>query len=209
MFHDVVYIMGGIFVTLQYCFVSFLLGAFLGLLFGGLKYSCKCVWPINAFVSLFRGTPLILQLSFVYFVLPEIIGFNISALTAGVIAFGLNSAAYMTEIIWAGLKALPKGQFEAAYSLHIPKHLMWKDIIIPQVLSKMLPAIANEITTLLKETALISTIGGIDIMRRAQYVAAEQFTYFAPLCIAGLTYYMMVQLLTLLFNYIDRKLQHA
>ncbi len=87
---------------------------------------------------------------------------------------------------------MPKGQFEAAASLHIPAWYMWKDIILPQVVKNALPALINETIALLKETALISTIGGMDLMRNAQSVSAEHFTYFLPLCIAGFYYYMLV-----------------
>jgi polar amino acid transport system permease protein len=209
MMNDILYILSGIFVTLQYCIGALVVGFSLGVFFGILKYTQKNPFLINAFVSLFRGTPVILQLSFIYFVLPEFLGFNLSVLEAGITAFGLNSAAYVTEIIWAGINAIPKGQFEAAKSLHISKFWMWKDIILPQVFNRMLPAISNEVITLLKETALISVLGEVDIMRRAQYLAAEQFTYFKPLCIAGLTYYCLVQLLTFFFNYVQRKWHYA
>ena len=209
MYNDILYILGGVGVTLQYTIVSLLIGFSLGILLGILKFLSKRPFLINFFISVFRGTPLLLQLSFAYFVLPELIGFNLSVFEAGILALGLNSAAYMTEIIWAGIKSIPKGQFEAAKTLHISSFLMWKDIILPQVLNRMMPALANEVITLLKETALISVIGEVDIMRRAQYLAAEQFTYFKPLCIAGLSYYLLVQILTFIFNYIQKRWHYA
>jgi polar amino acid transport system permease protein len=107
-------------------------------------------------------------------------------------AFGLNSSAYIAEILRAGIENIPKGQFEAAQTLEIPCYYMWKDIILPQVIKNILPAMVSEVIALLKETALIATIGGMDIMRSAQTIAAEQFTYFIPLCIAGAYYYALV-----------------
>jgi polar amino acid transport system permease protein len=152
-----------------------------------------------------RGTPVILQLSFVYFALPALIGLKISVLLAGFLTFGLNSAAYIAEIFRAGIQSLPKGQFEAAKTLEIPTFYLWKDIILPQVIKAILPALINESIALLKETALIATIGGLDIMRRSELIAAEQFTYFIPLCIAGLYYYLMVLVLSQLGKIIENK----
>ncbi len=101
------------------------------------------------------------------------------------------------------LKLYQKNQFEAAKTLQIPSFYMWRDIILPQVIKNILPAMINEIIALLKETALISTIGGVDIMRSAQMLAAEQFTYFIPLCLAGAYYYALV----LLIEYIGKKIE--
>ena len=86
---------------------------------------------------------------------------------------------------------------------------MWKDIILPQVFSNVLPAIINEVISLLKETAIISTIGGVDIMRRSQMFAAEHFIYFAPLCIAGIYYYSVVLLLEFFAKRLERKVCHV
>lgn len=157
---------------------------------------------ISFMISLLRGTPLILQLAFIYFSVPTLFGIRLNILTAGILTFGLNSFAYITEILRSGIESLPKGQFEAAKTLQIPSYYMWKDIVLPQVIRNILPAMINEVITLLKETALISTIGGLDIMRSAQVLAAQQFTYFMPLCIAGGYYYALV----LMIEYGGRKL---
>lgn len=126
---------------------------------------------------------------------------KLSIITAGILTFGLNSSAYVAEILRSGIESLPKGQCEAARTLEIPGFYMWKDIILPQVIKNILPAMVSEVITLLKETALITTIGGVDIMRTAQILAAEKFTYFMPLCIAGVYYYSLV----LLVEYLGKK----
>jgi polar amino acid transport system permease protein len=107
----------------------------------------------------------------------------------------------VAEILRSGIGSIPKGQFEAAKMLKIPTLYTWKDIIFPQVFAHIFPAMIGEIIALLKETALIATIGGADVMRRSQMVAAESFTYFIPLCIAGLYYYIIV----LIIEYIGKK----
>jgi polar amino acid transport system permease protein len=131
----------------------------------------------------------------IYFSAPTLTGLHLSILAAGIITFGLNSSAYFAEILRAGIESLPKGQFEAASTLHIPAYYLWKDIILPQVLKNIFPAVVNEVISLLKETALISTIGGMDLMRNAESLGAEQFIYFMPLCIAGGYYYGLVLLI--------------
>lgn len=168
----------------------------IGLLFGaGLaiaRYQKWAVGFIQHWVSVIRGTPVILQLSVVYFVFPSLLGLKLDVILAGILAFGLNSSAYMAEVFRAGIEGIPKGQFEAAKSLGITPFYMWKDIIFPQLLKAIWPALMNEVISLSKETALISMLGGMDLMRRAQVLSAEQFTYFLPLCIAGMYYYGLV-----------------
>ncbi|WP_316353465.1 amino acid ABC transporter permease [Candidatus Trichorickettsia mobilis] len=197
------FIGSGILLTLQLLIGGIVIGLLFGTLLAILRYNNIANAVINRFISIIRGTPLILQLSFVYFLAPIIIGIKLNILVAGILTFGLNSSAYITEILRSGIESLSKGQFEAAKTLQIPNFYMWKDIILPQVTRNILPAMVNEVIGLLKETALISTIGGMDLLRRAQVVAAEQFTYFIPLCIAGCYYYGLV----LLIEYISKKLE--
>jgi len=188
-------------------------GVFIGLILGTVLAICRYQSIgkpiINQFISLMRGTPLILQLSLVYFSAPLLLGLHLSILLAGIITFGLNSSAYFAEIFRAGIENLPKGQFEAAATLHIPSYYLWKDIILPQVLKNMFPAMVNEVISLLKETALISTIGGMDLMRNAESLGAEQFTYFLPLCIAGAYYYALVLLIETLGRQIEKRGQYV
>ncbi|MDR1334903.1 MAG: amino acid ABC transporter permease [Holosporaceae bacterium] len=200
-----IYIGRGLGFVLQLLGGGFLIGIIVGLLLSIFRYRKASVFLVERFVSVIRGTPLILQLSFIYFSIPGICGIKMGVLSAGIIAFGINSSAYVSEILRSGIESLPKGQFEAAQTLGIPKYYMWKDIILPQVITNVLPALVNEIIALLKETALIAIIGGMDIMRRSQIIAAEQFEYFTPLCIAGVYYYFLVLLIELVGKKIEKK----
>ncbi|MDR1435010.1 MAG: amino acid ABC transporter permease [Puniceicoccales bacterium] len=186
------YIGSGVLLTLQLTFGGVFIGTILGIVLSVLRYSGIAGPIITGIISLLRGTPLILQLSFIYFIAPSILGFRLSFLWAGIWAFGINSSAYVAEILRSGIESLPKGQFEAAKTLEITRFYMWKDIILPQVIANIFPAMVNEVIALLKETALIAMIGGLDIMRRAQTVAAEQYEYLMPLCMAGVYYYGLV-----------------
>lgn len=184
----------GLLVTIPLLFISLILGVIIGALFVFIRFKKYTFLSkfVEFAVSVIRGTPLILQLSIVYFSLPGVFGFKLNLMTTGIITFGINSAAYMSEIFRSGIESIPKEQFEAAKTLHIPTFYIWKDIIIPQIIRNIFPAFINECISLLKETALISTIGGADIMRHSQYIASEKFIYFMPLCIAGIYYYMIV-----------------
>lgn len=186
------YIGQGLSVTLMLLLGGLLIGISLGAMLAILGYQGKGVWFIKRWISVLRGTPMILQLSFVYFVLPHLLDIHVGILTAGIVAFGLNSSAYMAEVFRAGIEGVPKGQFLAAKSLGVPTFYLWKDIVLPQVIVSIWPALVNEVISLAKETAIISVLGGMDIMRRAQMISAEHFTYFLPLVVAASYYYGLV-----------------
>ncbi|WP_200863622.1 amino acid ABC transporter permease [Holospora undulata] len=159
---------------------------------------------VDGVISILRGTPVILQLSFVYFTLPSL-GISVGFLGAGIITLGMNTAAYTGEIFRSGIDALPLGQFEAAEVLGIKAYNMWKDIIIPQVLRKVWSSLVNEFIALLKETALISTIGGTDILKCAKHMGSMHFTYFTPLIIAGVYYYSIVLCIEYCGKYLEKR----
>ncbi|OGV27411.1 MAG: glutamine ABC transporter permease [Legionellales bacterium RIFCSPHIGHO2_12_FULL_37_14] len=182
----------GLGITLLLLGGGFAIGLTLGLLIALLSYHKKLTLIIKCYVALLRSTPLILQLSFIYFVLPSLLPLNIGVVTAGILAFGLNSSAYVGEIFKAGILSVPNGQFLAAKSLQIPNFYLWKDIIMPQVIKNIAPALVNEAVTLAKDTAMIAILGGMDLMRRTQIIAAEHFTYFIPLCVTAFYYSILV-----------------
>lgn len=203
------YILQGLFITLQFTLLSAILGFIWGTILSLFKISNfrPLTWFGFAYTSIFRGTPLILQLALVYFATPQLTGYTISALEAGVITFSLNSAAYISETIRAGIQAVDRGQREAAMSLGVPYKLMMWDIILPQAFKNILPALVNESIALLKESALVSTIGAADLLRRANIVAAERFIYFEPLLFVGAIYYAMVMALTFAARSLERRLR--
>jgi polar amino acid transport system permease protein len=161
------------------------------------------VW--TGLISIIRGTPLLLQLALVYYTVPVLTGLRPSVLAAGVLAFGLNSSAYLAQTLQGGVEAIPKGQFEAAQSLGIPRFALWRDILMPQLIRIVQPSLINEMIALLKETALISILGGGDLMNQANILAAERFSFFRPLCIAALYYYALVLTIEALGRMLERK----
>ncbi|MBS4215752.1 MULTISPECIES: amino acid ABC transporter permease [Neobacillus] len=205
------YILKGIIVTLKIVILAGILGFIFGIILSLFKISKFKVlgWIADVYTSIFRGTPLVLQLMLIYFGSPQIFGFQIEAYTAAVLSFALNSGAYISEIIRAGILAVDKGQQEAAMALGVPYRKMMWDIILPQALKNILPALMNEFITLTKESAIVTTIGVLDIMRRSYQVGAEYYSYFEPLLIAGLIYYLMVITLTFLGKAVERRMRRS
>lgn len=202
------FIIKGIGVTLQYSTVS----VFFGLILGSFLAICKILdiklikFFAHAYTSVFRGTPLLIQLTIIYFGLPGLIGVKLDVFAAGVIAFSLNSGAYISEIIRAGISSVDKGQIEAAKALGISPILRMKDIILPQAFRFILPALINELINLIKESAIISVVGGMDLMRRAQVISAETFEFFTPMLIAAAAYYILVLFISTLGMILEKRL---
>ncbi|KZD35048.1 ABC transporter membrane-spanning permease - glutamine transport [Bacillus cereus] len=205
------YILKGLEVTLKIVAASAVVGFILGTLLALCKIARIRVLNIAAdiYTSIFRGTPLVLQLMIIYFGVPQMMGYEIPAFLAAVLAFSLNSGAYMSEIIRAGIQAVDKGQTEAAMALGIPYSKMMRNIIFPQALKNILPALVNEFATLTKESAVVTVIGATDLMRRAYIVGGETFKYLEPLLFVGLIYYILVIILTLVGKAIEGRMKKS
>jgi His/Glu/Gln/Arg/opine family amino acid ABC transporter permease subunit len=208
---DIPFILQGIPLTLLFTLLSVFLGLIWGTVLSLLKITGIKVltWIANAYTSVFRGTPLLLQLALVYYATPQLTGYDISALEAGVLTFTLNSGAYMSETIRGGIQAVDKGQTEAAMSMGVSYWLMMWDVILPQALKNILPALVNETIGLLKDSALVSTIGVVEILRSAQIVGANRYIYFEPLLFAGLIYYVLVMGMTFGASSLERRLRRS
>ncbi|AZV44246.1 arginine ABC transporter permease [Peribacillus asahii] len=205
------YILEGIPTTLQVVSVAAVIGFILGIVLSILKISKikPLNWFADFYTSIFRGTPLVLQLMLIYFGSPQILGIQIEAYEAAFLAFGLNSAAYISEIIRGGIQAVDKGQREAALALGVPESQMMLNIILPQAIKNILPALMNELISLTKESAVVTIIGLADIMRRAYIVGGETYKFFEPILVAGLVYYVMVMILTLLGKLLERRMRRS
>ncbi|NOU94644.1 ABC transporter permease subunit [Paenibacillus sp. LMG 31456] len=205
------YVMKGITITLMFTFVSALFGFVWGTVLSLFKLSSigPLRWFATVYTSIFRGTPLLLQLFVIYYATPQLFNYDISPLMAAGLAFGLNSAAYLSETIRGGILSVDQGQREAALSLGIPYRTMMISIILPQAVKNILPALVNECIALLKESSLVSVIGVEDLMRRANVVGADTFKYFEPLVFVGVIYYILVLLLTLLARLLERRMRRS
>lgn len=202
------FIIKGTAITLKYSisavFFGFIIGIFLAILKTSKNFWLKMF--ANSYTSIFRGTPLLIQLSIVYFGVQDLFGIKLSVFGAGVIAFSLNSGAYVSEVIRAGINAVDIGQFEAAKALGIPQSLIMKDIVLPQAIRTIFPSLINELINMIKESALISMLGEMDLMRRAQIVSAETYNFFTPMLLAAFTYYILIALISRLGKILEKKL---
>ncbi|MTH52323.1 ABC transporter permease subunit [Bacillus mangrovi] len=204
------YIIGGLEVTLKLVSMSALLGFIWAIILALFKISPirPLNWLADFYTSIFRGTPLVLQLLLIYYGLPQFIG-PIDPYWAGVAAFTLNSGAYISEVIRAGIMAVDKGQREASMALGVPYNQMMKDIILPQAFKNILPALMNEFITLTKESAIVTVIALQDVMRRAYQVGGDTYRFFEPILVAGLIYYILVMILTLAGKFVERRLRQS
>ena len=196
-----------IILTLEFTLLSTVVGFLWGIVLSLIKISKikPLVLFAQFYTSIFRGTPLLLQLMLIYYATPQLLNYQITALQAGVLTFGLNSAAYISESIRGGILSVDKGQWEAAMSLGVPKHRLLIDIVFPQAFKNTLPSLVNESIALLKDSSMVSIIGVADTMRWASLIQAKTFRAFEAFIVAALVYYILVMALTTLGRYLERR----
>lgn len=163
-------------------------------------------WLINIYIWIMRGTPLLLQLIFIYYVLPSI-GIRLDRMPAAVIAFTLNYAAYFAEIFRGGIVAIPKGQYEAAKVLKFTPWQTVRYITLPQVTKLVLPSVFNEVMTLVKDTSLVYALGVSDLIL-ASRTAANRDASLAPMFLAGAIYLILIGLVTLIAKQVEKKFSY-
>jgi polar amino acid transport system permease protein len=163
--------------------------------------------PIHVYVLVMRGTPLILQLIFVYFAPYYLFEASWDRFTAVIVAYVINYAAYFAEIYRGGIQSIPKGQYEAAKVLGFTRFDTFFRIVLPQVVKRILPASANEVITLVKDTALAQTIGVAELFRVAQNASARQFST-TPIFVAGAFYFVANWAVSEAFLRAERKLAY-
>ena len=161
----------------------------------------------KAYVNIIRGTPSTLQLMIIYYVIFKSTSVNI--VLVGIIAFGINSGAYVAEIIRAGINSVPKGQQEAGYALGLHYRDVMKSIVIPSAVKNILPALGNEFITLIKETSIGAYIGIVELTKASDIIASRTYDYFFPLIIVAFIYLIITFILTKVFDRIERKMNHA
>ena len=157
------------------------------------------------YVDVIRGTPAIVQVAFIYSVV--FTSPNISKLFAGGLAFGINSGAYMSELVRAGIQGIDKGQMEAGRSLGIPYSTTMRYVIIPQAFKNVLPALVSEFIILIKETAVIGFIGGMDLMRSANIMTSITFNASQPLLIIAAIYLLLTSTFTRIMRKVEKKIR--
>lgn len=160
-------------------------------------------WLLSIYIWIMRGTPLLLQLIFVYYILPSI-GIRIDRMPAAIIAFTLNYAAYFAEIFRGGIDSIPRGQYEAAKVLKFSPVQTIQYIILPQVTKIVLPSVFNEIMALVKDTSLVYALGVTDLILVSR-TAANRDASLAPMFVAGAIYLIMIGVVTLVSRKVEQK----
>ncbi|SMB86714.1 amino acid ABC transporter membrane protein, PAAT family [Desulfonispora thiosulfatigenes DSM 11270] len=197
--------------TVALTFFAIIIGTVIGLSVALIKINKN---PILNYLGaiytwIFRGIPLLVQLFIIYYALPIAVGIDFSPFTAAVMAISLCGGAYIAEIIRAGIQSVDKGQMEAALSLGMSHSQAMKRIIIPQTYRRLIPPMGNEFITLLKDTALVSTISMIELLRTAQIHASSSFKPFEMYLTAGAIYLVLTTFFTVIFGILENKLARS
>jgi polar amino acid transport system permease protein len=162
----------------------------------------------SLYVSLVRGTPLIVQIFFAYFALAEV-GLVLSGFVAGTLALMFNYGAYMTEIFRAGIQAVPRGQVEAARALGMKERIVFRRVVLPQAFRIVVPAIGNEFIAMIKDSALVSTIGVTELLWRAQTAGRTNVRVLEALIVAALMYWVLTMIFTFFQERLERRMARA
>jgi polar amino acid transport system permease protein len=191
-------------VTIEATLLGFVLAATLGLVLALVRLAIpRTAWPISVAVELIRSTPLLIQIFFIYFVLPNF-GIVLDAFTAGVLAIGVHYAAYCSEVYRAGFDNVHRGQWEAAVALNLDSWTTFRDIIIPQAIPPVIPALGNYLVALFKETPLLSAIAVLELMQTAKILGSETFRYTEPITLVGLFFLVMSLISATSIRYVER-----
>ena len=200
----------GLKVTLQMTVVSLALAVVVGM--ASCMFSISKVKPLNwisgVYLSIIRGTPLMVPSFFIYFGLTAALDFRISIFKAAVIVLCLNAGAYLSEIFRSGIAAVNKGQMEAARSLGLPYGVAMRKVILPQAIRIVIPSVLNQFIITLKDTSILSAIGCMELMKQSMMIVSRNFRSFETYAVIAVMYYVVVMVLTKIFKIIERRLSN-
>ncbi|KNH25408.1 polar amino acid transport system permease protein [Pseudomonas sp. F-14 TE3623] len=187
-------------ITLIGFLIAIVLGLFLAI--GRRSRSIWLSWPATAVIEFIRSTPLLIQVYFLYYVLPNY-GVSMTAMQVGILGIGLHYACYIAEVYRSGLDAVPRAQWEAVTALNIAPYSAYRNIILPQALRPILPPLGNYLVAMLKDTPVLSAITVVEIMQQAKNIGSENFRYLEPITMVGLFFLA----LSIALAYLVRRLE--
>lgn len=192
------------FITVVGVAIGFVIGTFAGL---GRLSNSKVIYGISSiYIEIIRGTPILVQILFIYFGISDLFGINLDKLTASIIAIALNAGAYIAEIVRGGVQSIDKGQFEAGDSIGLTRaQTMWH-IVWPQAFRRMIPPLGNQFIISLKDTSLFSAIAVHELLYQGRQYASSVFVYFEPYLMVGLFYLAITIPASLLLRHLERRL---
>ena len=203
------YFLKGTEITIILAICSVIFGTILGIALSLLRRSNIKIlsFASRAYVEFMRGTPILVQIYLIYIGLPKIIGSDLPDMLVGAIALSLNSSAYISEIIRAGIDAVDKGQLEAARSLGMNKRMAMFEIIMPQAFKNILPALGNEFISVIKESSMVSVIGVAELMYNAGIVRGNTALGLEPVIVAAVIYFIITFILTRILGQFERRMK--
>lgn len=199
----------GLLVTLQILVLGSLVSFGVGLVWALLMRvpSRWVTWPVGAVTEFIRNTPLLVQLFFLFYVLPEW-DITFSALTTGVVAIGLHYSTYTMQVYRAGIEGVPVGQWEAATALNLPVRRTWAAVILPQAIRRVTPALGNYVISMLKDTPLLMAITVLEMLGEARLFSQQNFQFTEPLTVIGVAFVVISYLASLALRALERRLAH-
>ncbi|MDQ0991086.1 ectoine/hydroxyectoine ABC transporter permease subunit EhuD [Streptomyces sp. V3I7] len=201
------YFWDGLLVTLKALALGSLIAFVLGLVWTLLmRLPSRWVrWPVGTVTEFVRNTPLLVQLFFLFYVLPEW-GLTFSALTTGVFAIGLHYSTYTMQVYRAGIEAVPTGQWEAATALSLPVRCTWTAVILPQAIRRVVPPLGNYVIAMLKDTPVLMTITVLEMLGEARLFSQQHFQFTEPVTVIGVAFIVISALASLLLRTLERRL---
>lgn len=205
----------GFVLTLQISFFAILIGLAIGTLVALVETAERSKWTMlpkaicKVYTTIIRGTPMALQLFIMFFVIFAIRGFP--QIIIAILAFGLNSGAYVAEVVRSGIQSVDKGQTEAGLALGLSKYTVFRRIVAPQAIKNIIPALGNEIITVIKETAIVSMVGMYDLNMAAKDIGSGQnmASYIVPMFVAALFYLVTVYLITFVIRILEKRMRRS
>ncbi|MCL6663044.1 MAG: amino acid ABC transporter permease [Paenibacillus sp.] len=197
----------GTVVTLKLVVISLIIAMVIGLISGLMSTSLNRLLRLVAtlYVDIIRGTPLLVQVYFIYFGLPVFLDMRIPAMTAGIIAISLNAGAYISEIFRAGINSISNGQHEAARSLGLSRFQTMRLVVLPQATRRMIPTFVNQFIITIKDTSLLSAIGIAELTQSGEIIISSNFRAFEIWGVVGIFYLIIIVLLSRASRFIERR----
>lgn len=188
------------------CCIGITGGTILGII---LSYGPRYVrWPLHFLIGIIKGTPMLVQITFAFYLLPQV-GIVLSEFWTAIWAIGINSSAYLSSVISAGIAAIPIGQIESAYVLGFSRLQTMRYIILPQVFIMLFPALGNEFITLVKDSSLASIIGVMELAKEASIIRSRTYDVITTYSIIALIYIILTSSITILLNHIKKRLYNV
>lgn len=214
---NLLFLFDGVKISLLVAVFGLIIGTLLGTLAASLRISkSKILSTIGRiYVDVIRGTPMLLQLSFFYLGFPMIYQMitgeylSVDALIIGILAIGINSGAYVCELIRGAINSIDKGQWEAGMSLGLNRKQILMKIILPQSFKRIVPPLANEFIVLIKDSSLISTIGVYDLMKTSNILGSKYYNYFVPMIFAGIVYLILTLVVSQITSRIEMRMAES